>query len=666
MITGTLVLSSLVIVVTGWMLLRQITDGLLDTKVDSALAEVSAGLNEAQTTIESAEPSVDPSDLRHELAIAMARRGRESQLYDLVFRIERPDGVADPKVVPVDIVTPQVEPKSLPKRLRESIRPKQLALTYTEIVRDDGSRSPGLVIGSQLDEPYSGAKLQVFYLFDLSQQEETLQLVQRSLAAVGTLIVALLGGVAWFVTRQVVTPVRIARQTAERLAAGFLGERMQVRGQDDLARLATSFNQMAASLQRQIRQLEELSRVQRRFVSDVSHELRTPLTTVRMAADMLHEAREDFDPATGRAAELLQTELDRFESLLADLLEISRFDAGAAVLELEDADLRELTRNVVEAARPLAARKGSELIVLMPDRPCTARVDPRRVERVIRNLVSNAIEYGEGRDIKVRVDADDQAAAVSVRDYGIGLSPGESAMVFERFWRADPARARTTGGTGLGLAIAMEDVLLHGGWLQAWGEPGKGSHFRLTLPRRPTVTLTHSPIPLVPEEARAHALALATPRELEAGRGTDPPGDGSAERPAPTGNDLEEKTENDPEENRPEENGATENGATENGPAGDGPRENGEAEPDASNAERASVSTGAPANRPSAGSATSGTSGPGDGSSDGPGPSNGPGTKSEGSQGERDAGGSSLGREEGHHPAADHVEQAEREQEPSR
>jgi two-component system sensor histidine kinase MtrB len=381
------------------------------------------------------------------------------------------------------------------------VREDEIAYQYTVIHRGGEEASPGLAVGARLREPRSGAALDLYYLFDLQQQRQVLTLLTRSLVAVGALIVALLGGVAWFVTRQVVTPVRQARQVAERLAAGLLDQRMQVRGEDDLARLATSFNQMAASLQRQIRQLEELSRVQRRFVSDVSHELRTPLTTVRMAADVLHESRSEFPPATARAAELLQTELDRFEALLSDLLEISRFDAHAASLELEDVDLRDVARRVVEAARPLAARKGSEIDLRLPAEPSVAQVDYRRIERVLRNLVVNAIEYGEGRDIIVRVAADESAAAVSVRDFGIGLKPGEAAMVFERFWRADPARARTTGGTGLGLAIAMEDVLLHGGWLQAWGEPQRGAHFRMTLPRKAKAPLDHSPIPLVPDES---------------------------------------------------------------------------------------------------------------------------------------------------------------------
>ena len=200
-------------------------------------------------------------------------------------------------------------------------------------------------------------------------------------------------GLTWLITRQVVTPVRLARQVAERLASGHLEERLRVSGEDDLARLATSFNQMATNLQRQIGQLEDLSRMQRRFVSDVSHELRTPLTTVRMAGDILHEARSDFDPVTGRAAELLQTELDRFETLLTDLLEISRFDAGAAVLDVDAVNLVDVAHRVVEATRPLAEQRNVRLVVRGPGHPCLADADVRRVERIVRNLLTNAIDH---------------------------------------------------------------------------------------------------------------------------------------------------------------------------------------------------------------------------------------------------------------------------------
>ncbi len=200
--------------------------------------------------------------------------------------------------------------------------------------------------------------------------------------------------------------------------------------------------------------------------------------------------------------------------MLTDLLEISRYDAGAAVLEAEPVDIVELARRAIEAAQPLAERKGSDLVLEVPKTACVAEVDARRVSRILNNLVVNAVEHGEGRPVVITLAADSHAVALAVRDHGVGLRPGESALVFNRFWRADPARARTTGGTGLGLAIAMEDAHLHGGWLQAWGVPGDGCNFRLTLPRRSRVDLESSPLPLEPPDARADRrvpLAAAAP-----------------------------------------------------------------------------------------------------------------------------------------------------------
>ena len=268
-------------------------------------------------------------------------------------------------------------------------------------------------------------------------------------------MVVLLGAIAWLVVRQVVTPVRMAAGISERLAAGRLQERMKVTGEDDIARLGESFNKMAQNLQVKIQQLEELSRMQRRFVSDVSHELRTPLTTVRMAADVIYEAREDFDP--------IDRALRRTAAEPAGPLRVAALrPAGDQPLRRgrgrpgrRAIDLRDVVHRVVDAAEPLADAQGQ------PDRdrrgdeqPVVAEADARRVERVLRNLVVNAVEHGEGRDVVVRLAAAGGAVAVAVRDYGVGLKPGEATRVFNRFWRADPARARTTGGTGLGLSIA--------------------------------------------------------------------------------------------------------------------------------------------------------------------------------------------------------------------
>jgi two-component system sensor histidine kinase MtrB len=386
----------------------------------------------------------------------------------------------------------------IPPALRERVeRTGRQESQFVRIRYESSARTvPGIAVGSQVNIPVGGP-YELYFVFSLEREQIALDLVRRTLIGGGAALVLLVAAVAFLVTRQVVAPVRQASIVAQRLASGRLHERMRTRGEDDLAKLAASFNAMAVSLQSQIRQLEHLSRVQQRFVSDVSHELRTPLTTVRMAADVLHEARADFDAAPARSAELLQTQLDRFELLLADLLEISRIDAGGAQLELEQVDLRELVADVVEACRPLAP-PGSALELVSPTTPCIAECDPRRVERVLRNLVVNALEHGNGAPIVVTTAADEGAVAVSVRDHGVGLKPGESALVFNRFWRADPSRARTLGGTGLGLAIASEDARLHGGWLQAWGEPGAGSCFRLTLPREAGAELVSSPLPLGP------------------------------------------------------------------------------------------------------------------------------------------------------------------------
>lgn len=371
--------------------------------------------------------------------------------------------------------------------------------TQVSTLRLGGREVPAVVVGSVVTIQNAGL-YDLYFIFPMEQEVATMDLIGNAFLVAGVILTLLVGAVAWVVTRQVVTPVRRAGQVAQRLSAGRLNERMPARGEDDLALLATSFNNMADSLQSQIRQLEGLSAVQQRFVSDVSHELRTPLTTIRMAVDVLHGSRDEFEPPVARSAELLAGELDRFEALLADLLEISRFDAGGAVLDLEPVDLRGTVAKVVEAARPLAERRGSVVTVVAPDGPAEAEVDERRVERILRNLVVNAVEHGEGRPVEVRIGVDDHAVAVVVEDHGVGLRPGDAANVFTRFWRADPARARTTGGTGLGLSISLEDARLHNGWLQAWGEPGEGSRFRLTLPAQAGTSLHSSPLPLSPRD----------------------------------------------------------------------------------------------------------------------------------------------------------------------
>jgi two-component system sensor histidine kinase MtrB len=496
----------------GWLLIRQISDGLVRTRVDASVAEADNETASARERLGQAGSSdFDPATQLRQLVETLVSRG-DVRGYSVVVL-----GPIDPDSGPSPATgirtTPGVSASTVPARLQRAVaRSAGTSWTYTRLRKladAPGDGTPSVAVGSRVVLPSDGGTYAVYYVFPMQDEQRTINLVRRSLLTSGVLLLLLTAGIVFLVTRQVITPVRLARRVAERIASGRLEERMHVHGEDDIARLATSFNQMTDALQQQIRQLVELSRVQRQFVSDVSHELRTPLTTVRMAGDVLHDSRDSFDPVAARAAELLQKELDRFETLLADLLEISRFDAGAAGLELTEVNLVDVAHRVVDQSTALAAQRGVRLVVDAPS-PCVAEVDERRIERVLRNLVSNAIDHANVRGdarVVLRVGCDAHAVAVTVRDYGVGLRPGESAMVFNRFWRADPARARSTGGTGLGLAIALEDAQLHGGWLQAWGAPETGAQFRLTVPRRAGDPLAHSPLPLVPEDA---AMAAET------------------------------------------------------------------------------------------------------------------------------------------------------------
>lgn len=497
----TLVLSLIVVGLLGLLLLSRITTGLLESAERTAITEASAGLSDAQRLSSAADTggsTASPSSIVDTIVASLATRAGSPPQYDVLLLADDAEGSGAP-----ERGTNLVSDESVPPALRDAVTTSgRQSWTYTEIRYLDGRAVPGIVVGAPLSISSIGA-YELYYLFPLTEQSSTLDLVRSAVVGTGILLVLLLGAIAVIVTRQVVAPVRSAARTAEQFSEGHLSERMQVRGEDDLARLATSFNEMAASLEDQIHRLENLSAVQQRFVSDVSHELRTPLTTIRMAADVLFESRDAFDQPTARAAELLQTQLDRFENLLADLLEISRYDAGAAILDLETVDLDDLVARAVEGVRPLADRRATRISVESQSTPLTVECDPRRIERVLRNLLDNAVEHGEGEPIDITLGGDDDAVAVTVRDHGVGLADDQIQHVFDRFWRADPARARQTGGTGLGLAIALEDTRLHAGMLDAWGRPGDGACFRLTLPRRADVLLDASPLPL-PDDGEDH------------------------------------------------------------------------------------------------------------------------------------------------------------------
>ncbi len=496
-VTAAVLLTAFAFLGVGAFLSSQIASGLYQERVNQAEAESRRGLSQVKTIFESSSASdrATVASMVGDTLKLLEGTGAEAPRYYLLTPLPGGQNLYVFSQSNTSI-TANIIPEGLAKEVATGSGQYRQALALP--VGD--SDVPAIGFGTQVQLP-PGNAYALYLVYDLSSVQQTLDFIHRVLWIGGALLLLLVGGIVWLLTRAVVHPVSQAAIVSEKLAAGQLQERLEVRGEDELARLGASFNHMAGSLQEQITQLATLSEMQQRFVSDVSHELRTPLTTVRMAAEVLYESRADFDPINARSTELLYNQVERFQALLADLLEISRFDAGAAALDAEPTDLVEIARTALDAAQPLADNSGSELRLIALEPRCIADMDRRRIERILRNLIVNALEHGDGNPVEVTVAATEEAVAVAVRDYGIGMTPMEASRVFDRFWRADPARARTTGGSGLGLSISTEDARLHGGWLQAWGEPGNGACFRLTLPRHSGGMLTHSPLPLPPAGA---------------------------------------------------------------------------------------------------------------------------------------------------------------------
>jgi signal transduction histidine kinase len=351
----------------------------------------------------------------------------------------------------------------IPAGLYRLVRTGDLAYERVRI-----ADTPYLVTGARV-EP---ARAELYFFFSEEALRDDLAQLRRILLIGWGLVVVLSGAAGALVARRVLRPVAQASDAAHALAEGLLETRLPVEADDEFGAWAASFNEMAEALEEKIRALSEAQARERRFTSDVAHELRTPLTALVGEASLLQQQLERMPLEAKRPAQLLVEDVLRLRRLVEELMEISRLDAGREDVHTEPVDLSSLASGLLRS-------RGWDKSVSLDAEPIVVETDPRRAERILSNLIENALAHG-GRDVAVQIGRHETDAFVEVRDRGPGVAPEQLAHVFERFYKAD--RARAGGGSGLGLAIALENARLLGGRIDAWSEIGVGSRFTLRLP----------------------------------------------------------------------------------------------------------------------------------------------------------------------------------------
>ena len=486
-----------ILLVFGVIVASQLRTSMFETRRDAILADASLRFSSAQSVFSSSTAtSADQVQESARGALASLKASAAGAGATNVALLRAEGSTASLRINQVEdeqmrgLITPQ---------MREAVAGGGAQWQSVAIRSSTTDKvSPGILVGTQVQLPRAGAH-ELYILYSLEADQSQVDVVLRVLALTSLPIILALPIGVFALLHRLLLPVRLTVYAATKAAEGDLDVRVEVHGADEMAALGRAFNAMTSSLQDTITRYDELAKLQQRFVSDVSHELRTPLTTIRMAEDIVWDNREDLPAHARRSAELLHDQTERMEQMLADLLEISRYDAASALLDAEERDLRPIVTRVVEACAELAQRQGVPVEVVAPAR-ASAEIDERRIERVIRNLVVNAIEHADGTRVTITVATSATDVACRVRDRGVGMTQEVADHVFDRFYRADTARARTTGGTGLGLAIATEDVAIHGGRLQAYGEPGKGASFLMTLPKHAGDEIASWPLALWEDE----------------------------------------------------------------------------------------------------------------------------------------------------------------------
>ena len=501
-------------IAVGTSLSNQIATSLFENKKNQALEESIKGFDNVQSVFDGSSEARTDSEIRRNVtrALTLLDASGDTQRRWVLVPL---DQQSKKGFIPEQSGDNALDAATIPEDFKSTVRDSPGGVFWekkdlSEPEKSNGEPYPALIIGTSVSIPQN-PDYGLFVVYDLSESSSTITYINVVLGTGFTVLLILVLSIVWFVTRLAVRPITLTAITAEKLAAGDLNRRVSVRGKHQAARLGISFNKMADSLQDQITQLERLSTLQQRFVSDVSHELRTPLSTVRLSSELLYDSRDTLNPVQSRSVELMHNQVDRFQALLSDLLEISRFDAGSAVLNIDAEDFMSVLNDVLVEVIPHLERTGTRLIVHSEQAHIDIDIDRVRIERVLRNLLFNAIEHGESKPVDIYIATNATNLGVAVRDHGIGLSEEEAAQVFNRFWRADTSRKRTLGGTGLGLSITAEDVRLHGGRIEAWGMKGKGACFTMNLPLVHGGELGPSPVLITGEpepEAYAHS-ALA-------------------------------------------------------------------------------------------------------------------------------------------------------------
>lgn len=365
----------------------------------------------------------------------------------------------------------------LPRGVQEKVRAGIPAFQ-----RLDSGGDPWLAIGLPVTYRNSSeaSGLEVYAQMPLREDEANVQALVKAAQRGALPAVALAAVPALIAARGVLRPVRELRRASRKLAAGELDTRLKVTGRDELADLSRTFNDMAEALEENVAELRRMEANSRRFAADVSHELRTPLAAMTAVVDVLDDDADSLDPDTAYAVRLISEETGKLARMVEDLMEISRFDAGAAALHLDEVDVSETVR------KTLQARGWQDKVSADLPEGVRARLDPRRIDVVVANLVGNALKHGgEPVDVAVRVAGEGTARRllIEIADRGRGIDPEVLPHVFERFFKADSARARSEG-SGLGLAITLENVRLHDGTVRAANRPGGGAVFTVELPLR--------------------------------------------------------------------------------------------------------------------------------------------------------------------------------------